>query len=54
MATLKLQLFRWMVIVGTAAALGAGTAYARDRRIECCYPCTCLPDGTYGKCCFFC
>lgn len=51
MATLKAQLRRWVVIVGTAAALGAGTAYAQMREIVCCYPCTCQSDGTYGKCC---
>jgi hypothetical protein len=51
MATLKTQLRRWVVIVGTAAALGAGTAYAQIREVACCYPCTCLPNGTTGYCC---
>lgn len=42
---------RWLVLVGAAAALGVGTAYAAVRETQCCYPCSCLPNGNYGLCC---
>lgn len=54
MRTTRKSLSRWLLLVGTAAALGAGTAYARNAEVMCCYPCTCLPNGNYGTCCGAC
>lgn len=41
----------WMMLVATAVALGGGIAYSAGF-CEDCEPCMCLPDGSYGMCCY--
>lgn len=40
-----------MMLIGAAAVLGSAVAYA-DGWCEDCEPCVCLPDGSYGLCCY--
>ena len=42
---------RWMLAIGTAAALAGGAAYAMQKECWNCSPCGCSPDGGYLMCC---